>query len=275
MQHTNYHTHSYFCDGKGKPIDYVREAEKREFLALGFSSHAPLPYKNNWTLKEKDFDKYRQTILELKQNAERLDIYLGLEIDYLPPHMTPYDQRFQPLDFTIGSVHIAEDMATHTFYEIDGDEKQYKAAMAFFGGIQTFVEWYYNQIALMCKETPPTIVGHFDLIKKNNTGNKYFSGDEPWYKKAVEKALDAVADSGCILEVNTGGLARKKTTEAYPADWILKECKQREIPITLCSDAHEPSQIDFGLDAALESVKKAGYTELYALLGGEWRPRSI
>ncbi|ADN02621.1 histidinol-phosphatase [Spirochaeta thermophila] len=275
MYHTNYHTHTSFCDGKGKPEDYFKAAESRGLLALGFSSHAPLPYKNDWTMKERDLPAYREAVETLKRTSEKLDIYLGLEIDYLPPHLTPADERFQPLDFTIGAVHVVEDAARHTFHEIDGHPKDYKACIELFGGIQPFVEWYYRQVAQMCRETPPTIVAHLDLIKKNNQRNEFFTEEEPWYRNAVASCLDVIAEVGSLLEVNTGGLARKCISTIYPSPWILRLARERDIPLVLSSDAHDPAQVDFAFDEAVALMKEAGYTKVYALLGGEWIERPL
>ncbi|MDC7224950.1 MAG: PHP domain-containing protein, partial [Spirochaetales bacterium] len=41
MIKTCYHTHCYYCDGKGKPKAYAESALEKGFTALGFSSHSP------------------------------------------------------------------------------------------------------------------------------------------------------------------------------------------------------------------------------------------
>ena len=45
MLKTNYHSHSEFCDGKGKLEDYVKSAISKGFDVFGFSGHAPLPFE--------------------------------------------------------------------------------------------------------------------------------------------------------------------------------------------------------------------------------------
>ena len=58
----NYHTHCYFCDGKGHPEEYVLEAISRGFSVLGFSSHAPIKEINDWTLTESNLPDYISSI---------------------------------------------------------------------------------------------------------------------------------------------------------------------------------------------------------------------
>ena len=46
--HTNYHSHSLYCDGRAGMGDFVRFAISRGFTSYGFSSHAPLPFPTAW-----------------------------------------------------------------------------------------------------------------------------------------------------------------------------------------------------------------------------------
>ena len=81
---TNYHTHSDFCDGEGPLSGYAEAAFAKGFKALGFSSHSPVPYENDWTMQHARFDEYLKTAESLKKEwAGRLEIYTGMELDYL------------------------------------------------------------------------------------------------------------------------------------------------------------------------------------------------
>ena len=44
----NYHTHCTYCDGKDPLEAFVAEAERLHFGQLGFSSHAPVPFENEF-----------------------------------------------------------------------------------------------------------------------------------------------------------------------------------------------------------------------------------
>jgi histidinol-phosphatase (PHP family) len=105
-----------------------------------------------------------------------------------------------------------------------------------------------------------TILGHLDLIRKNNPDESRFSERTSFYRDAVMEVVDTLRGRGIVAEINTGGIARGKTSTPYPSDWILRELYARDIPICLNADAHAPEHLfeyyDVGLCAALD----AGYT---------------
>ena len=70
-------------------------------------------------------------------------------------------------------------------------------------------------------EKKPTILGHFDLIKKINDGNKFFDENDPRYTAAATSALMAAARSRCVLEVNTSAAYRGFRKDYFPSDAIL------------------------------------------------------
>ena len=84
---TNYHTHCYLDDGNGKPEEYVEEGIRKGLRALGFSCHAPLPFQADWVLPKSSLPVYIREISALKKKyAEKIEVYLGLEVDYLRRH---------------------------------------------------------------------------------------------------------------------------------------------------------------------------------------------
>jgi len=110
-------------------------------------------------------------------------------------------------------------------------------------------EDYYARVMQVLSVPGVAIVGHFDLLERWNADGRYFRGDEPWYRAAVEDALVAVARSGLLLELNTAGW-RKGLHDCYPARWILERCAALGIPIIVNSDAHEPGQITWEFERA-------------------------
>ena len=109
MNLTNYHSHCSFCDGKAPMEDFVKSAIAAGFTSYGISSHAPLPFETCWTLSQERVPDYLQEIGRLKQRyAGEIEIYAGLEIDYLNEIQNPANSYFQalPLDYRIGSVHL-------------------------------------------------------------------------------------------------------------------------------------------------------------------------
>ena len=106
---TNYHSHSLYCDGRAGMEDFVRFALSEGFTSYGFSSHAPLPFSTAWTMEWDIMDDYLSEFHRLKEKyAGRIELYIGLEIDYLNEASNPSIARFRelPLDYRIGSVHL-------------------------------------------------------------------------------------------------------------------------------------------------------------------------
>ena len=272
---TNYHTHFSICDGRGEAEDYVRAALDRGFAALGFSSHAPLPYPNGWTMKEKDLPRYFAEVGRLREAYRgRIEIYLGLEVDYipLPDGTSRLSWTGGGLDYTIGSMHIIPG-GPEGYREVDYTEDVYRAILEedFGGDIRAFAAAYYRSFGELAVRHRPTVLGHFDLIKKNNPVEKYFRENDDWYRRTVEGVIPAVAASGCIVEVNTGGLARGRTSTVYPSPWILRLLREAEVPVMLNSDAHTPENLDARYPEAREIILDAGYREVMTLRADGWK----
>lgn len=267
-----YHTHSFFCDGKMSPEDYILSAIAKGFAAIGISSHAPVCFETTWTMKPELLQDYIETVLRLKAKyRSRIQIYLGLETDFYPGAV---DYRSYPgLDYTIGSVHFIYHAEGQRYMALDGTPEEFMETrdVIFKGNVRALVEKYYQLLTEMLRQHPPSIVGHLDVLKKNNTGSRFFDETENWYRKAVEEALNAVAEQHVIAEVNTGGIARGYTTEMYPSDWILVRMRERNIPIVLNSDTHHPDMIDAYYPQAIEKLKAAGYTHQRILLDNTWQ----
>lgn len=280
MTYSNYHTHCLFCDGKGEAKDYIKRAISLNFHSLGFSSHAPVHVPSSWTMKEENLNDYVETIKILKEKYKnQIQIYCGLEIDYFPGISGPDSPKFKELelDYTIGSVHFMKNKDTGEYLTVDGDEEEYKRIIEVFfkGNVKAFVAEYYGLIRSMLSEHKPDIVGHLDLIRKNNKNQRYFNETEDWYKQEVFETLQEIKKSGAILEVNTGAIARGYLTTPYPSLWILKECYELDIPMTLNSDGHSPENLDTFFSESLNLLRYAGYRQLYFMKNKKWSIKDI
>ena len=278
MAWVNYHTHSRYCDGSGNLREFIKQALELGMLGLGFSSHAPLPFPTKWTMKPELLDDYCAEVRLLKNEyRDFLPVYLGLEIDYLPGITSPHASRFKSLglDYMIGSVHYYEQDFNGQYLTVDGSPEELDTAIREFfdGDIRKAVERYYSLICQMTHTDCPDVVGHLDLIKKNNQGGILFKEDDSWYRDAVYETLDAISRSPAILEINTGGLTRNRTNNLYPSPWILKGAFDAGIPLTLNSDAHAPEELIGHFYEAVEILSSVGYKELMVLTPDGWQPR--
>lgn len=279
MFKANYHTHCNFCDGAGEPEDYIVSAIKEELCEIGFSSHSPLSFPNTYAIASDQFQHYINKIKCLKEKyRESIKILLGMEVDFLPSikNFILSFSSHPDLDYRIGSVHyVGSDSSGHP-WPVDGDDELFKKGLEeiFGGNIRKAVEDYYALIRQMAGEKQFDIIGHLDLIKKNNFEQKYFSEKESWYQEAVYETLKVISDNDWIVEVNTGGL-RKPIAAMYPSHWILRKCKELDIKLIVNSDAHSPEQVSSHFTEVHYLLQYIGYNEIYHLSEGKWEPVSI
>jgi histidinol-phosphatase (PHP family) len=277
MNYFNLHTHSNFCDGKGDPEEYILAAISKGFHTLGFSSHAPVPFENNFAIKnDAELQKYCNTIRELAlKYTDRISVYLALELDFIDGITRDFSELKNScnLDYTIGSLHLVRNANKEGLWFIDGPEiESYDRGLkeVFDGDIRLGITTYYEQVKKMLLTQKPDILGHFDKIKMHNH-NRYFREDEPWYRDLVMDLLKTIIKTGVIVEVNTRGIYKKRCDDLYPGAWILKEMKKKDIPVTLSADAHHPSEIDGYYAETVEVLKEIGYASLVCYYKAIWK----
>ncbi|MDP8238432.1 MAG: histidinol-phosphatase [Candidatus Hatepunaea meridiana] len=279
MTWTNYHTHTTFCDGIESPIQFAESAMKKGLKVLGFSSHAPVPFKTSWNLPVSQLPVYCKTINNLKGEFEdRLEILLGLEIDFIPGLIGPNKPYFNNigLDYRIGSVHFIGQLNNGTYWEIDNRRTFIQGFHEIFDcNIKKLVKEYYHRVRLMIENDCPDIIGHFDVVKKNNGDNTYFTEDEEWYREEVYKTLKVLANSSAILELNTNGIAKGILKAPYPSEWIIERCYDLNIPVMINSDAHKSDNLIFWFENAAALLLDIGYNKLRVLDKGGWRSCSF
>jgi len=272
----NLHTHTNFCDGATEPEAYVLEAINLGFSTLGFSSHAPVPFENRFAiLNEKYLQEYAGEIRRLqKKYAGQLNVFLSLEIDYIPSVTKNYSifKDIAGLDYVIGGVHLVKNPEKEALWFIDGPmQESYDNGLRiiFENDIRAGVECYFGQIREMILTQKPDIVAHLDKIKMHNK-NRYFSEDESWYTHELQKTLDVIAGNGTIVEVNTRGLYKNRSEELFPGTKALRRIQKMGIPITLNSDAHRPEELNGYFDFAQKELKEAGFDKLMLITTNGW-----
>lgn len=261
-----YHTHTQYCDGGSEPRLYIEKALELGFSSLGFSGHAPVPILNSFAIPENKLEAYCQEINTLKEEYNnRIEILLGLEIDYIPGISVPAEEYRNRcgLDYEIGSVHLVKNMDTGGLWFIDGPKTETfdeGLEKVFSGNIRLAVQAYFEQINEMIVNDKPMIIGHIDKIRMHNR-ERFFSESEEWYIKLLGHCFDLVKKSGAIVEINTRGVYKKRSETFFPSPLALDMIKERSIPIIISTDAHLTEELDLGFDDALSSVQKLGYTE--------------
>jgi len=273
---SNFHSHSYFCDGGRAPREYVRQAILDGLSVYGFSSHAPLPFHTSWSMRQQDVPRYVRHVKALQeQMSDIVQVLLGMEVDYIPNLTGPAHPTIAgyQLDFTIGAVHFAGQFGNGVYWQIDGSARHFAEGLQhiFDGDVRAAVSNYYGLVRQMTANQPPDIIAHLDKIKVHNREERYFSETESWYRQEVTETLEAIARSGAILEVNTRGLYSGATEALYPSFWVLQQARQLNIPVMINSDAHFPSEITRGYEEARAVLKEAGYSTIHVLRDKAWQ----
>ena len=283
---SNFHTHSRHCDGRGELREYVEYALSKGFKALGFSGHAPVPFPNNFSIKDDDYLNYCNEVRALKAEfSGRIDIRLGLEIDYIPGLLEDFTPLVEQggLDYTIGSVHLIpnpNDVSElrHLSATAKGDERQqipyhlwfidgprqetYDNGLHHIFGddIRAGVRAYFYQQNAMIEQNRPTIVGHPDKIVMHNR-ERYFSCADHWYRDLLFETLQLIAETGCICELNTRGLYKGRHTDYYPSKEAVRFMDTLGIPLLVSTDAHQPSDLD-RWEGAFDFLAEIGYRNI-------------
>jgi histidinol-phosphatase (PHP family) len=270
--HTNYHCHSVYCDGRADMHSFLRFAVSEGFSSFGFSSHAPLPFPTNWTMEWDSMEDYLSEFARLKQLYEgQLELIVGLEIDYLDEKSNPSCIRFRrlPLDFRIGSVHMLRDK-NDKLVDIDCSPEKFHNIIDnhFDGDLDYVIHLYYDHLIKMVELGGFDILGHADKMHYNAACYRPGLLDEPWYDRLVKDYFDVVAESGCQVEINTKSYLDNGTF--YPNERYFEYLHSIGVKVQVNSDSHYPERINNGRPEAFLALLKAGYTDVMEWHGGEW-----
>ncbi len=248
---TDYHMHTPLCGhAAGMPRDYVLAAQKAGLAEIGFSDHNPMPTQfDDWRMAPDQLPVYLKMIAEVQSEFPDYPIRLGLECDFIPNfegHIR-YLADQADWDYLIGSVHyVTPD------WDID-NPKHLKRWTEH--PVEDIWQSYFDAYTKMVESCLFDFVAHPDLVKK--FGHRP-AGD---LSRFYLRTLDAIAEAGVTLEINTAGL-RKDVREIYPSRDFLVAAHARHIPIVINSDAHDPKEVGADFDLAYALAREVGYTKV-------------
>src|SRR5438094_38752 len=228
---------------------------------IGFTEHAYYfrQTRSLWTVPYQtercvyDLEPYVQAVVEAQDRG--LPVKLGLEVDYVPGReeetrelLAPY-----PWDFLLGSVHYVDGLG------VDAEPRLLDAV-----GVEEAWRRYFERLEAAARSGLFDSLSHPDLVKIFGKRAEFDYGP----------VADAIAESGVAVEVSTAGL-RKPVRELYPHPDLLAACRERGVPVTLASDAHEPDLVGRDFDRALELLLSAGYETITIFEQGEARQEPL
>jgi histidinol-phosphatase (PHP family) len=288
MVYSCIHTHTRFCDGEEDVEDFCLKAREKGFGSLGFSAHAPILKKTgiatDWHVREERLEAYLDEVRTAKRRWEgRLNVYLGLEVDFILGLMGPADRDYRDmgLDYVIGSVHFLIPPRGAPF-TVDGSPEELERGIreGWGGEAGETVNAYWDNLEAMLRAGGLDVLGHPDLIKKNNLQNRWFSEEEGFYRQRIGAAAALASQTGVTAEINTGGMNRKKIPVPYPSLPFLRLFRENRVPIVINADAHRPEDLDGHYEEARKALLAAGYTETVLFEGrkgglAQWRTEKL
>lgn len=205
----------------------------------------------------------RASALECRTRFPDLEILFGIELEYRPEWTATFDRltREIPFDFVLGSVHLVDG---HNVSGGPGRDRYFEGRSR-----DEAYSRYFREVARMVEWGGFDAVAHFDLVKR--FGHRHYGPYAPdRYRSDIQPVLEAMADRGIGLEINTSGVSGPGAP--YPERAILEWAREAGVPaLTLGTDSHEPAAFANGLVEGVEWAADAGWSDLTVFV--QRRPR--
>ena len=232
----SYHNHSNWSDGLDSLEDMILGARERGLAEYGLSDHwveRPDGSIEEWSMPMDALDAYVDTCLKLKEtySTEDFRILLSLEVEYYTENAEEVMAKLKtyPFDYLIGAVHSVGDFPVDTSAE---DWKIFTTQ----DEIDAIFHGYWKKELSLCRSGLYDLIAHLDLPKKFGYSASYDTTAE-W-----TACLEAIAASGCAMELNTAGWD-KDCADGYPSAPVLRRARELGLPLVLSSDSHEVRHI--------------------------------
>ena len=253
--------------------EFVQAAIDAGFRAYGISSHSPLPFPAACAMRAERVEEYIAEIQQLKrERANRIELYAGMEIDYINDDFGPANDYFQalPLDYRIGAIHYVVHPATGQLMDVDGPRERFANALdsLFQGDIHAVIDAYYDASHRMIARGGFDFIAHPDKIAMNAERVAPGVTRTPHYRDRLEAYLEEIAARRLMIEINTK--AYHSLGALFPHQEHLQRLRELRVPVIVNSDAHYPHAVNDGRPEAINLLKAAGFRHLTCLSKGEW-----
>ena len=260
MKYSNLHTHSIYSDGAHTPREIVEQAISQGMSAIGISDHSYTFFDTRYCIAEEKNGEYINELRSLKAEYKgKIDVLIGIELDAFSQGYKKED-----FDYIIGSCHYINFGGTYA--SVDSSLAGVKEAIEKYcgGNSMDFAMRYFNTYTEKICAMRPDILGHIDLVSKLGVVD---DTSEQYRKKAIETLCDSL--SVCdIIEMNTGAISRGYKKLPYPAEFMLKEIKNRNKQIILSSDSHSKETLTFYFDECLDILRANGIRNIVTYSDG-------
>lgn len=244
--------------------EMARAAFEAGFVSFGFSEHGMQPFDEAYCLSFEGDAAYRAEVVALQREyAGRMRVWLGVERD----SNALYDRT--AYEYVIGSTHYLPCGDGHL--SVDGTEEQVRRLIreGCGGDPYRMAADYYARHADYVTAFRPDIIGHFDLVKKLNARCGFFDEADPRYTLPALEALERAAETGALLELNTGAIARGWRADPYPSPPLLARWRELGGRTIVSADCHDARFVDCAFDLCVQMLLAAGFTQCWRLGTGD------
>lgn len=225
-----YHTHTSRCKhASGTDEEYVKAAIAEGVKVLGFSDHAPMPYKNGYESYYKmslaELGEYCASVLSLREKyADRIEIHLGFEVEYYPSvwESSISIWRNYPIEYLLLGQHFVGE-------EQDDPRDPAPAPSENAARLARHVDLTIEAM----NKCRVSYVAHPDLLN-------YTGGDLDLYRQEVGRLINESKRLDIPLEYNLLGMADGRN---YPNPIFWSEVGRLGAPAIIGCDAHDPLRV--------------------------------
>lgn len=253
------HMHTPLCGhASGDPVEFVDAAADKGISLITFTCHIPMKddrfAQAGIRMRHTDLPRYRNMVAEARDyGRERgVEVLYGIEGEIHPDAAAMADMQqlldAEPFDYVLGSLHHMLPAFREYLAEKEMESDAEKVAAYFHALADGAASGRYNSIA------------HPDVIRIYGTLQERFEPAK--HEAAIKHFLDAVADCGICLEINTSGLI-KGDYVVHPDPLIMGWALEREIPFTIGSDSHNPTMVGQFFDEVLAKYAAMGLRRLH------------
>ena len=247
----DYHSHHWRCGHAiGQLSEYVEAAQKSGLRRFGVSDHNPawwseLEHPQPGTFMARaELPAYLEEARKLQSlYTDDFEISVGLEVDWIEGREADLARFLESvsLDYALGSVHFCGGKSIFDRRRWTTDNPD-----------EVFAQYY----ALLAKAARS---GLFDILSHLTAVEAYAP---PRARKQAHKyypaVADAVAEGGCLVEINTSGYRKMGEEEPFPNRTMLRLLIERGVSLTFGSDSHTPDEVTFGAARVASLLEELG-----------------
>lgn len=230
----DYHVHSTYSDGEFLE-GMVRAAADAGLDGVGFADHCNVSERPRLRRYKRRFgfnldlthERRREAIAELRGEYD-LRIFDAVEVDYHPDDEDAIRTFLDATDFdyAVGSVHEVRERNVHdpALAERSADERA------------AAVDEYFDRLVALIESELFDVAAHVDVVERNDGLRGLATRDH------YERVAAALADAETLPELNAGRIDRAYG-EFHPNPEFLSVLAERDVAVTVGSDAHAPEEL--------------------------------